>query len=304
MKKVIITGALGQNGKILSKIYSKKNYQVLGFVKEKQKSKIKGIKYFNNNLLNKKKIEKHLYQIKPNIILHLASRNDSYSKRLKKDNYKINYIYNLKITKNLVDAIIKTGLKSKLIFAGSSVMFSNQKKNIVSEKDKFGSKEFYGKYKIDAHNYIHSKTNKKFKATTVILFNHDSVFRNKKFLIPRLVEAVKKSRIKFIKKILIENINGDFSHAEDICKGIYKVSISNKDFKKIILSSGKRFYLNSLLKYLIKRNKLDLKVNKYQIKNKSKNYKFLGSNSLAKKLINYKPQKNLMEAAKDIFNIK
>ena len=60
MKKVIITGALGQNGKILSKIYSKKNYQVLGFVKEKQKSKIKGIKYFNNNLLNKKKIEKHL----------------------------------------------------------------------------------------------------------------------------------------------------------------------------------------------------------------------------------------------------
>ena len=131
MKKVLITGALGQNGKILSKIYNKKNYQVLGFVKKNQKGKIKGIRYFNNNLLNKKKIEKHLYQIKPNIILHLASRNDSYSKRLKKDNYKSNYIYNLKITKNLVDAIIKTGLKSKLIFAGSSVMFSNQKKKIL-----------------------------------------------------------------------------------------------------------------------------------------------------------------------------
>ena len=303
MKKVLITGALGQNGKILSNIYNKKNYQVSGFIKKNQKSKIKGISYFNNNLLNKKKIEKHLYQIKPNVILHLASRNDSYSKRLKKDNYKNNYIYNLKITKNLVDAIIKTGIKSKLIFAGSSVMFSNQKKSIVSEKDKFGSREFYGKYKIDAHNYIHLKTNKKFKATTVILFNHDSVYRNKKFLIPRLIEAVKKKKIKFIKKIFIENINGDFSHAEDICKGIYKVSINNKNIKSIILSSGKRFYLNSLLKYFIKKNKIDLQISKNQIKKNSENYKFLGSNLLAKKLINYKPQKNLMVAAKKIFNI-
>ncbi len=303
MKKVLITGALGQNGKILSNIYNKKNYQVSGFIKKNQKSKIKGISYFNNNLLNKKKIEKHLYQIKPNVILHLASRNDSYSKRLKKDNYKNNYIYNFKITKNLVDAIIKTGIKSKLIFAGSSVMFSNQKKSIVSEKDKFGSREFYGKYKIDAHNYIHLKTNKKFKATTVILFNHDSVYRNKKFLIPRLIEAVKKKEIKFIKKIFIENINGDFSHAEDICKGIYKVSISNKNIKSIILSSGKRFYLNSLLKYFIKKNKIDLQISKSQIKKNSENYKFLGSNLLAKKLINYRPQKNLMVAAKNIFNI-
>ena len=303
MKKVLITGALGQNGKILSNIYNKKNYQVSGFIKKNQKGKIKGIRYFNNNLLNKKKIEKHLYQIKPNIILHLASRNDSYSKRLKKDNYKSNYIYNLKITKNLVDAIIKTGLKSKLIFAGSSVMFSNQKKNIVSEKDKFGSKEFYGKYKIDAHSYIQSKTNKRFKSTTVILFNHDSVFRNRKFLIPRLIEAVKKKKIKFIKKIFIENINGDFSHAEDICKGIYKVSINNKNIKSIILSSGKRFYLNSLLKYFIKKNKIDLQISKNQIKKNSENFKFLGSNLLAKKLINYKPGKNLMVAAKSIFNI-
>ena len=303
MKKVLITGALGQNGKILSNIYSKKNYQVSGFIKKNQKNKIKGISYFNNNLLNKKKIEKHLHQIKPNVILHLASRNDSYSKRLKKDNYKNNYIYNLKITKNLVDVIIKTGIKSKLIFAGSSVMFSNQKKSIVSEKDKFGSREFYGKYKIDAHNYIHLKTNKKFKATTVILFNHDSVYRNKKFLIPRLIEAVKKKKIKFIKKIFIENINGDFSHAEDICKGIFKVSINNKNIKSIILSSGKRFYLNSLLKYFIKKNKIDLQISKNQIKKNSENYKFLGSNLLAKKLINYKPRKNLMVAAKNIFNI-
>ena len=75
----------------------------------------------------------------------------------------------------------------------------------------------------------------------------------------------KKKKIKFIKKIFIENINGDFSHAEDICKGIYKVSINNKNIEKIILSSGKRFYLNSLLKYFIK-NKIDLQISKIKLK--------------------------------------
>ena len=303
MKRILITGALGQNGKILSKIYIKKNYRVFGFIKKKQNSKIRKVKYLLNNLENKKKIEKDLKKINPNIILHLASKNNSYSKRLVEDKYKINYLYNLKITKNLVDSILATKIKPKLIFAGSSVMFGNRRKNIVSEKDSFNSREYYGKYKIDAHKYIHLKAKKNFKATTVILFNHDSIYRNKKFLIPRLIDAFKNNNVNFIKKIFYENISGDFSHAEDICNGIYKISICKNNIPKIILSSGKRYYLNSVIKYLIKKRKLKLKINYNDTKKKYVNYKFLGSNLLSKRLINYKSKKNINDAAIDIFNI-
>ena len=55
MKKVLITGALGQNGKILSSIYTNKNYKVFGFIKRYKKNKIKKVFYTINNLLDKKK---------------------------------------------------------------------------------------------------------------------------------------------------------------------------------------------------------------------------------------------------------
>ena len=52
-------------------------------------------------------------------------------------------------------------------------------------------------------------------------------------------------------------IYGDFSHAEDICYGIYKLSIYKK-IDKIILSSGKRFFINKVITYLNKKFKYNL----------------------------------------------
>ena len=52
-------------------------------------------------------------------------------------------------------------------------------------------------YKISAYRYIESmKKKKKINATTAILFNHDSTYRNKSFLIPKLINAFKKKKIK------------------------------------------------------------------------------------------------------------
>ena len=298
MKKVLITGALGQNGKILSSIYTNNNYKVFGFIKKNKKDKIRKVIYKVNNLLSKKKIKKNLKKINPDIIIHLASINKSYSKRLKKDGYYENYLINLKITKNLVDAIIELNIRPKFIFAGSSLMFGNIKKKTVTEKDIFKSKDYYSKYKIDAYKYIKKKSHDNFFATTLILFNHDSKYRDSTFIIPTLVKAFQKKQVNIIKKIYDLNISGDFSHAEDICKGIYKLSLMKKNIEKIILSSGKRFYLNKIIHFLEKKFNLIIKKNKNP-KNK-KNYKIVGSNNLAKKILNYKQCKTPIDACKEI----
>ena len=46
-----------------------------------------------------------------------------------------------------------------------------------------------------------------------ILFNHDSVYRNKNF-IPRLFK-IKNKDFKKLEEIYNENISGDFSHADE-----------------------------------------------------------------------------------------
>ncbi len=298
MKKVLITGALGQNGKILSSIYLKKKFRVYGFIRRNKKKKIKHVNYILEDLKNKKKIIKYLDKIRPNIVIHLASINKTYSERLKKDKYYNNYYINLKITKNLVDAINEINLKTKFIFAGSSLMLNNIGRNKISEKSSLKSKDFYSKYKIDAYKYIKKNSKNNFFATTVILFNHDSIYRDSNFLIPKLIYAFKKRNAKFIRKIYNLNISGDFSHAEDICKGIYKISVIDKNIEKIILSSGKRFYLNSIIDFLEK--KFDLKINKNNLSKDKKNFKAIGSNYLAKKILNYKSKKTPIDVCKEI----
>jgi GDP-D-mannose dehydratase len=300
LKKVLITGALGQDGLILSKLYLKKKFKVYGFIKKGkgQESKIKKIIYKINDLKSKSNIMFHLKTIKPNIILHLASTNNSHSKRKNKETYKLNYLNNMRCTKNLLDSIIENNLKTNLIFAGSSLMFARSFKKKVSEKNKFKSNEYYGQYKIDSHKLILSMKKKyNINATTAILFNHDSEFRNKNFLIPKLVESFKNRNKNFIENIYKLNISGDFSHADDICKGIYNLSISKKNIDKLIISSGKRFYINKIINYLEKY--YNFKIKKKIFKNND-NFNFLGCNKFAQKIINYKVKKNSIQACKDI----
>ncbi len=297
MKTVLITGALGQDGIILSKIFLKKSYKVLGIIKKKNKNLVKGVKYIVNNLKSKKKIFKILNKSNPSIIIHLAAINNSYYFR-EKENYKNNYLLNLVCTKNLIQSAVKMKKLKKFIFAGSSLMFKNQKKIIVNENSIFRSKDFYSKYKIDSFRYLQKISKKNnFNSTTILLFNHDSIYRNEKFLIPKLVKSFIRKDKDYIEKIFCLNISGDFSNAENICYGIYKLSVSKKKIPKIILSSGKRLFINDIINFLIK--KFPLKISK-NLKVSKNNYKHIGSNKLARKLINYKNKGNFFNVINQI----
>ena len=215
--KIIITGALGQDGVIISKLLDKK-FIIYGFIKNKKyKNKLKNVIYKKINLLNKFKLKNLILKIKPSAIIHFASNNPSFTEKVNKKKF---YDYNYNISKNLIDSIILLNKKIRFIFANSSQIFGTQS-GIVNEKNKFIKNNYYSKFRIDIYKYLMRQKKKyNLKLTNVILFNHDSIYRNKKFLIPRLVLAVLNNNKKFIHKIYNENIMADFSHAEDINKGI------------------------------------------------------------------------------------
>ena len=68
---------------------------------------------------------------------------------------------------------------------------------------------------------------------------------------------------------------------------------------KIILSSNKRSFINDII---IKLNK-KFKSQKFDRSKKNQNKKFLGSNSLARKFIQYQPKKDIFDAVNE-FNKK
>jgi len=295
MKNIFITGGLGQDGQILSNILlSKKKYRVFIIGKKKINLIKRKVKFIKINLLNKKNLENIFKNNVPNIIVHLAANNPAYNEFSYKKFYKDNIIG----SKNLFNSSHKYNPKIKFIFANSSQIFKKKNGTVNENSKKIIAKnytKFYTKFRIEFDKFMLTQN---INYTSLIFFNHDSIYRNKKFLFPRLINSIKNRNIKFINEILNQNICGDFSHAEDICEGIYKVIITNKKIKRLILSSNKCILLNDIIKYIIKKNKIDLKLN-FKSKIKSKCLK--GNNSLAKKIIKWKPKKNTFIAADEIY---
>ena len=293
-KNVVITGALGQDGIILSKLLIKKKYNIYGVVKKLYKKKIKGVNYSTVNILDYRRFSNYIKKVKPHALLHLGTENPNYLELKKKKDF---YKKNLKTTKNLIDYFSKYFPNKKLILIGSSQMYgpSSKKVNLNSE---FNPGNSYARFRVESYNYmVKRKKIDNSKMVTAILFNHDSSFRKKKFLIPRLVKLIKLKNFNKLDKIYETNISGDFSHAEDICYGLYKLMISKYSPDKLIFSSNKRTYINDIIYLLLKKNKI-----KYNFTNKIKSNSStpIGDNKFTNRLLNWSHKKNIFVAAKEL----
>jgi len=296
IKNILITGADGQDGKIiLQKLYKRKINLILIDKRFKKKIRKKNINYFEINLKDKKKLEKLFKFYKVNVVLNLASNNPNY----RQNNYHKHYLENINNSKNLIDNLTKYKNEVRFISCSSSRIF-RKKNGLVNENSNISANDFYSKFRIETNKYLikTKKRNKNFDFTNAILFNHDSLFRSNRFLLPRIIFALISKNQKYLNQIIKENIVMDYSHAEDICDALIKILFFEKKIKNIILSSGKKTYVNDIIKYLIKKNKLDLKLNYNDIK---KRYCLIGNNTYAKKTLNWKIKKNIFLAAQEIF---
>jgi len=295
MKNIFITGGLGQDGQILTKILlSKKKYRIFVFGKKKNILINRKIKFIKLNLLNKKNLDNIFKKNIPNTIVHLAANNPAYKEISNKKFYRENIMG----SKNLFYSSYKYNPKLKFIFANSSQIFKKKKGSVTENSEKKITNDytkFYVKFRIEFDKFM---LNQNINYTCLIFFNHDSIYRNKKFLFPRLINAIKKRNTKFLNEILKYNIHGDFSHADDICIGIYKVILTKKRIKRLILSSNKCTAINDIVKHVIKKNKVNLRLN-FRTREKSKCLK--GNNILAKKIIKWKSKKSSFIAADEIY---
>ena len=296
-RNIVITGALGQDGIILSKLLLKKKYNVIGIVKRINSHRIINIKYNKVDLLNYNKVSNFLEKINPICVIHLGTENPNYIElKRKKDFYK----NNLKATKNLIKYFSLNKPKKKLILIGTSQMYGKLRK-LADLKSKFDPINSYAKFRVESYKYmLNNKKKYQSKMTTAILFNHDSQYRKRKFLIPRLIRLIKSKNFKKINEIYQENITGDFSHAEDICNGLYKLIISKDNPNKLIFSSNKETFINDIIKFLLRKKNIKKKLTD---NNLSKNSTPIGDNSFTKKLLKWKIKKNIFIAANELNKI-
>ena len=251
-KKIsIIVGGSGQLGISLIKILLKKKFKVVVTTRNIKKArkkvsiKNKNLKFVFLNVLKKKEILFLLKRFKPNYIYYFAGQSSplvSFKKN------KVTYLSNVKGCQNFLEIINLKDKKIKFINASSSEIFSAKVKKIKPSSKKIPISP-YGKAKLRSFNITKFFREKKnLKSYNSIIFNSESYFRDKSFLIPKICLAAIKAK-KFKKKTSFGNL--DVSREWNWCdeQTKYLVEFVEKKPQDFILSNGKSFTARQMLSY-------------------------------------------------------
>ena len=222
-----------------------------------------------HNILNTKKLEKVLYKIKPEIVIHLAAQS-LVDETINKEKY---YNNNVLATNSLLRSMKKNNVK-KIIFSSTAAVYQQSSKPL-KENSKLQSLSMYAKTKLICEKNINKQKN--MKSVILRFFNVCSALDKpilgelhnpETHLIPTIVyKAIYNKKI-YIYGNDFPTTDGtcvrDYIHIKDICSAIeksIKFLISKKNSEIFNIGNYKGISNQGIVNYINKnlRKKINIK---------------------------------------------
>jgi len=231
-KLALITGITGQDGSYLAELLLTKGYNVHGIVRrvalEDETHRLWRIKNILNDVnLHAASLESYasifriLQKIKPDEVYHLAAQ--SYVAYSFEDEFST-FNTNINGTHYMLSAVKELSNKLKFYFAGSSEMFGKVQKTPQDENTPFHPQSAYGISKVTGYHLIKNyREAYKLRASSGILFNHESPRRGFEFVTRKISHGAARIKKGLQKKLKLGNINAkrDWGHAQDYVKAMW-----------------------------------------------------------------------------------
>ena len=239
IKKVIIVGAGGQDGQILSKKLKELDVQVFKiFSPSSRRDKTKNI-----DISNHKQVSDLVKSFKPDEIYYFAAYHCSSEENIEDNltfSYEQSYNVHFKYYLFFLIAIKKYSLKTKIFYAASSLVFSGKNGKYQNECTPFDPVEIYGLTKaqgIQLTNYfreVHSVF-----ASAGILYTHESKYRKESFLSAKIIKTAMRIAAGSNEKLIIGNLDNqvDWSYAPDFIDA-FQLILSAEKADNFIVASG------------------------------------------------------------------
>lgn len=246
MKKILITGISGQDGIFLTKYLLEKNSDInitgisrsnpeksiYGKLKYLGHSNFDNINIYNLNLEDKKQVTNFIKDINPDVVYNLSGPSSVYKSFLNSDNKESI----LNIFNNLTSAIIENKIFPRFFQASSSEMFgiSNE---ILNENSTFNPNSPYAEAKLINHLKVKELSeNYNWPIFSGIMFNHESEFRNKDYLIMKIIKSAREISINPNKRLTLGSLDyiRDWSYASDTVNAIYEITSRGSSYDYVI----------------------------------------------------------------------
>ena len=258
MKTAIISGISGQDGAYLAALLLKKNYRVIGLIREGQSKELGGLTYLGVkgdiilkecNLMNKKAIVDLISSEKPEEIYNLAAQSSVFeSLNNPIDTFKFNTIsvFNFLETIKLVNPAIR------LYQASSSEMCGKVNELPITENSVLHPLSPYATSKVAAHfTCVNYRESYKLYVACGILFNHESYLRSENFFVKKVLQQ--SIRIAHGLQDFIEvgnvDIKRDFGYSPSYVEAMYQM-LQQERASDYLICSGKSISLKSIIHYV------------------------------------------------------
>lgn len=318
--KILITGAGGQDGIYLTRriLVSSPKAQIFALGRnsslfferlhliggtELVKKFNQSSKFISCNVTDRAQITQKLNIIRPDKVFHLAA----YVEPLLKPGDESKLLYeNMNGLIYILEACEYYNFFPHIINAGSSLMFGHVSGGRANEETPFKPHSSYGIGKLSAHQFADIfRTFKGQKVSTAILFNHESILRDERWLPMKVIMGAIRIKLGKTKSLRLGDVDTsrDWSAAEDIVDGLYAIMSENAVNEDFVLGSAKVIKVSHLLDMVF--NEFDLDWHDYvEVDNNHRRSNelegFAADISKAKNLLKWEPKKSAPEWVSEI----
>jgi GDPmannose 4,6-dehydratase len=257
MLKALITGVSGQDGGYLSQFLLKKNYKVIGLIREQQSSLYR-LKYLgidnkitiqSTNINDFNEVYRVIEDYRPDEIYNLAAQSSvaqSFKNPFETLNFNINSVLNILESIKMIDK------KIKFYQASSSEMFGRVDRLPVSEKTPMYPLSPYAISKATAH-WITINYRESFDLFTCcgILFNHESYLRGDDYFIKKVIREAFAIKNNKKNELIVGNIDikRDFGYSPHYIEAMWLMLQQNSP-DDYIICSGRSYSLRDIIYYI------------------------------------------------------
>jgi GDPmannose 4,6-dehydratase len=252
-KRIIITGAAGQDGLILGLKLAKAGHQVIGIVRSEEQRTFLGL--YNPSIQvemldssTQKSVIDFLERAQPEQIYHLSAKSSVANSWSDSENtLQTNIFYTL----NWLNALNQLKMHSTRFYhASSSEMFGLPKTHPQNEETLLHPRSPYGVSKVAAHHLVvnYRESFGQF-ASTGILFNHESPLRDSKFVTRKITSGVARIARGKADSITLGNldISRDWGWAPDYVDGMISI-LNHSSPDDFILATGRSHTLREFVR--------------------------------------------------------
>ncbi|QQG52625.1 MAG: GDP-mannose 4,6-dehydratase [Candidatus Falkowbacteria bacterium] len=306
-KKAIIVGASGQDGRLLFELLADSGYSVIGLDKNGIKTNRTAWKS-KINISDKHQVFSLIKKFKPDEIYYLAAyhfssqdkRGDIYQEL--RQSYEINVLAFL----NFLEGVRLFSPKTKIFYAGSSLLFGNPPAKIQTEKTPFNPNSAYSLSKAGGASLCRLYREKyQVFAAMGIMYNHESEYRTDNFLSMKIIRGAKNIAAGKQQQLVVGDLKArvDWGYAPDYVYAM-KLILNLKKADDFIIATGQSHSVLDFIKITFKEFGLDWK--KYVREDKKiiseKRKVLIGDAGKLKTATGWKPSVSFAEMIKEIIN--